>query len=158
MNQLRFQIGVPKAGSAAREAENSADAPPGSIRPRAGSAARDAEERKRAEPVTTQRAAAVGMRAQGGRVVTAEEMRAASAKPSAAPQVSHDQKKAVVVERLAPAEGSIAADAATFPSSTAVPEQVVEESASSGALQTAAVRIKSLVQSLFSSGDSSSTS
>lgn len=158
MNQLRLQIGVPKAGSAAREAENSAGAPLGSIRPRAGSAARDAEERRRAEPAVTQRGAEVGMRAQGGRVVTAEEMRAASARPSAAPQVSHEQKKAVVVERLAPAGSPVAVHAATFPSFTAVPEQVVEESASSGPLQTAAVRIKSLVQSLFSSGDSSSKS
>lgn len=158
MNQLRFQIGVPKAGSAAREAENSAGAPLGSTRPCAGSAARDAEERKRAEPVISQRGAAVGMRAQGGRVVTAEEMRAASARTSAAPQVSHEQKKAVVVERLASAGDPVAAQSAAFASSTAVPEQVVEENASSGPLQTAAVRIKSLVQSLFSSGDSSSKS
>ena len=158
MNQLRFQIGIPKAGSAAREAENSADAPLGSIRPRAGSAARDAEERKRAEPLRTQRGAAVGMRAPGGRVVTAEEMRAASGRPPAAPQVSHEEKAAVAVERLAPAGIMVAGNQTAFTSFTAVPEQVVEENASSGPLQTAAVRIKSLVQSLFSSDDSSSKS
>ncbi|MGI4854065.1 MAG: hypothetical protein ACRYF4_08500 [Janthinobacterium lividum] len=157
MNQLRFQIGVPKAGSAAREAENSADAPLGSIRPRAGSAARDAEERKRAEPLQTQRGASVGMRAQGGRVVTAEEMRAASGRPPAAPQVSPEEKKAVVFERLAPTGTSVPGTQMVSTSSIAIPEQV-EENASSGSLQTAAVRIKSLVQSLFSSGDSSSSS
>ena len=48
MAQLRFQIGVPRAGSAAKDAE-SARENFRSLRPQAGSAARQAEEARRSE-------------------------------------------------------------------------------------------------------------
>lgn len=163
LNQVRFNIGVPKSGSAARLAEESAGSPLGTVRPRAGSAARDAEERKRMEPGATHRGAAIGLRAQGGRAVTAEEMRAASARPWATSQPVTDVPQAVIehIDSLGQHPVPVAANRTTYISAAGVSEQgiskqVVGENASSGPLQTAAVRIKSLVQSLFSLGDSSS--
>ena len=80
MNQGRFQIGIPRVGSAARlseEDERSKPTPRMSL-PRAGSAARDAEGRKKVERDGALPAPVIGMRAQGGRRVTMEEMIAAS--------------------------------------------------------------------------------
>ncbi|MGI4758513.1 MAG: hypothetical protein ACRYGF_16885 [Janthinobacterium lividum] len=159
MNQVRFNIGLPKGGSAARIGEDAAGQGLRSVHPEGGSAARQAEERRRAETVPVQRGASLGMRAQGGRVVTAEEMRAASSAPRPEPLASSHGMKVVGTEHPVHASSMAvsAPESAPLTLTTSVLEPT-EEIASSGPLQTAAVRIKSLVQSLFSSGGSSSKS
>lgn len=159
MNQLRFNIGVPRGGSAARIAEEAAEPTPRSVRPLAGSAARDAEERKRVD-VLAPRFAAIRLRAQGARVAEWEDIHRESDVVRFSGEASH-QAQTVSVERAGQVRPDLPPNRtsdATFSPSTAVPEQVVEESASSRPLQTAAVSIKSLVQSLFSLGVSSSKS
>ena len=150
MNQVRFSIGVPKAGSAAREAEHAAKSPLRSIVPRAGSAARDAEARNKLEATHLQRSASISMRASGGRVV----------EPVA--QVHPSTGKADTgVELSAAGSGlplSIASNrngpvVAAAPSGFSVPD-----GSSSGSLHTAAGHLKSLVRSLFFPGASSNES
>jgi hypothetical protein len=149
MNQIRFNIGVPKAGSAARIAEHSSESPANSILPRAGSAARDAEERKKLEGTPVKRSASISMRASGGLTQPVAQ--------TSTPAV----KAGITVERSQAGAG--------LPSSfrnksngplvvAAVLEQSVADGPPSGSLHIAAIRLKSLVRSLFPPGAPSNES
>jgi hypothetical protein len=150
MNQIRFTIGVPKAGSAARIAEEPSDSPTRSILPRAGSSARDAEERKRLEGTPVRRSASISMRASGGRV----------AEPVA--QTTTLADKAGVTVARSQANGNLPSSLLNNSSrpvvAAAPPGQSVADGPPTGPLQTAAVRLKSLVQSLFLPGAPSNES
>ena len=150
MNQIRFTIGVPKAGSAARIAEQSSESPTRSILPRAGSSARDAEERKKLGGTPARRSASISMRASGGRV---------------AESVAHADTPAVTAGITVERSQADASLPSSFPSNSngpvvaaALAGQSVNDGPPSGSLQTAAVRLKSLVRSLFLPGAPSNES
>ena len=86
MGQVRFQIGVPRAGSAARVAEGTEPLARMPL-PQAGAAARDTEQRKKLEGETGAAKPVIALRGTGGRVVSMEEMIAASRPAGAAPMV-----------------------------------------------------------------------
>ncbi len=152
MNQLRFSIGVPRPGSAARTAEDAADAadaPLHSIRPRAGSAARDAEERKRAEGVRPMQRGSIVLRAHGTPFPETA--------PIAGPANLTGPQPHVVVERLH--GGPMLSPAPSPAPGSHGLSQTGQEDAPKmlhGPLQTAVGQIRSLVQSLFATGSSSS--
>ena len=149
MNNIRFSIGVPGAGSAARIAEDAAGSSLQSRLPRAGSAARNAEERKQSEGITMRRSAAISMRATGGRVPE-------QAAGTSSSDLSSEERN-VVTQR---SQAGI-----TFPSSSvsnlnaSAPASFHNggtgtQDSSPLPQPSAAVRLKSLVKSLFSPGDS----
>ena len=157
MSQIRFSIGVPRAGSAARLAEQGPK--PASLLPRAACAAADAEQQRAFAPVPVQKPTTTGMRAAGGRVVTAAEMQAAELRARTGMPIDSSLASAEVGRGYGHAmAGKVSPEQQqAFVSTATVPEQVVKESTLSP-LEVAAGQIKSLVQSLFSSGVSSSKS
>ncbi len=127
MGQVRFQIGVPKAGSAARSAES--EPRTRSLSSLAGSAARAAEAARRTQASTFSGAPTISMRAVGGVVQPPQQVQASNVSTGAVPaQVP---------------------TSATEPNTQASAATQAEDSSQSGQLQTAASRIHSLVQSLF---------
>jgi hypothetical protein len=151
MNQVRFQIGVPRVGSAARKAEQEAnfDATSGPfVRPEAGSAARAAEEEKAAGGRTAQTVAGFSLRGQNGTVtrnvpVTQNSLNRAG--EQASPNEAVAQPAPPVLQQA--------------------PETLSSESRGSnseqplaGPLRLAASRFQTLVQSLFPPGDTAGKS
>ena len=149
MNQIRFNIGVPKAGSAARIAEDAAESPSRSMLPRAGSAARDAEERKKAEGVPTRRSVGYSMRATGGRV--AGQATPTKAVISTEPVMERSQ----TISKLS-VSNMEQSNISTI--SPLLSERSESGNVSAGPLQTAVTRFKSLFESLFPAGGSSTKS
>jgi hypothetical protein len=152
MNQVRFQIGVPRVGSAARTAENEAkfDSTSGRIvRPEAGSAARAAEEEKKANGVQpAQTIAGFSLRGQNGMVTRNVSVTQGSLNKGG--------------EQASPNE--VAAQPAR-PAQPQSPEPLSSERRDSnpqqplaGPLRLAASRFQTLVQSLFSPGDTAGKS
>lgn len=147
MAQLRFHIGVPQAGSAAREAEASPERFR-SLRPQAGSAARQAEEerRQRALDGTTRplHTTTLHMRgaSQGESATISSAFSAADPRPAQTAAES-----AAALPSLDPAEQTTAG-AITAP---ATPDNVTasQTSPESGPLQTAAAKFKTLFRSLL---------
>lgn len=130
MGQIRFQVGIPKAGSAARSAEQEPRSR--SLSSLAGSAARVAEEAKRtAGSSGFQGAPTISMRAAGGKVF----------QPPA-------ERESVAAASSLPID-VVAAPQAMMPVSEVSAITPAEESNQPGALQTAVSRVHSLVQSLF---------
>ncbi len=125
---MRFQIGVPRVGSAARLAENAEPVARMPL-PRAGSAARDAEQRKRLAGEARMPPPVLGLRGTGGRVVSMEEMIAASRSPgTTAPAKTEaafaSQPPASALQRVRPAD--LEADGSSFEmrGTTASPDAV----------------------------------
>jgi hypothetical protein len=146
MNQVRFQIGVPRAGSAAHRAEQEdlGTNPGRLVRPVAGSAAKAAEDEKAANGRTAQTGAGFSLRGQNGTVV-----RNAAVTPAALNHRAGVQTPPV--EALAqPARPASQQASETLPSN---PRGSNAESPLAGPLQLAASRFQTLVQSLFSPGD-----
>ena len=152
MNQVRFQIGVPRVGSAARNAEdeNSLDTTSGRlVLPEAGSAARAAEAEKAAGGYLGPTVAGFSLRGQNGTVtrntsVTQGALNSAGGPVSPVEAVARPEPPAAQhnMSELLPSErrGSN-------------PEQ-----SRAGPLHLAASRFQTLVQSLFSSGDTTGKS
>ena len=154
MSQIRFNIGVPRGGSAARIAEDGSQESTRSIRPQAGSAARAAEERNRAESSAGPRAFSIGMRARGARasVPPGASGGAAASSTTVEPRASETvsrQSAGPVSSVYVHAGSSTTTAPSTAPLSA---EQADEAFASSRPPIKAASRVKSLVQALFSSG------
>ncbi len=130
MGQIRFEVGIPKAGSAARSAEQEPRSR--SLSSLAGSAARAEEETKRtAGSSGFQGAPKISMRATGGKVFQ--------------PPAEHES----VAELPSLPIDVVAARQAMLPVSQVSAITPAEESNQPGALQTAMSRVHSLVQSLF---------
>ena len=152
MNQVRFQIGVPRAGSAARSAEREAkfDTTPGRIvRPEAGSAARAAEQEKANGEPTAQTIAGFSLRGQNGMVTRNVP-------------VTQGPLNRVWEEQVSPNE-SVAQPARPVLQQTPEPLSPEKRDSNSpqplaGPLRLAASRFQTLVQSLFSQGDTSGKS
>jgi hypothetical protein len=152
MNQVRFQIGVPRAGSAARIAENESsriDSTSGPfIRPEAGSAARAAEQEKASGSQTAPTIAGFSLRGQNGMVT-----RNVSVTQGSLNRVWEKESPNETVAQPAP------------PALQQTPEPLPSESRGSnsqqplaGPLRLAASRFQTLVQSLFSSSDTTGKS
>lgn len=163
MSQIRFNLGVPRGGSAARIAEDDA-VPTRSIRPQAGSAARDAEERKRVEGVSGPRAFSIGLRAQGAAVPSSAVGTSATVDGTATNREAAVLQLGTVTVRRQSAVPVDSVFVHTGSSSVALPnaaplsaKQADEASVPSMPPVTAVSRVKSLVQSLFSSGSSTGT-
>lgn len=154
MSQIRFNIGVPRGGSAARIAEEGDPQPRRSLGPQAGSAAREAEERKRAEGGSSPRAFAIGLRAQGARMAAVEGS-VDSTEPLSQPAVA---PTGTLIERhtFAGTDARYVHAGSTPAIAPTSAEQVTAHEITPPPVTGAASRIKSLVQSLFSSGASSS--
>ena len=140
MPQIRFQVGVPRAGSAARSAEDVLPVQ-SSLGSFAGSAARAAEAARQARYNNVTATPAIRMRAQGGQVSN-----------QSAAQILTSQYAKQVDAMTAPSFASLPA----FPSTAVRTVQPVEGEVSSGVLQIAAIRVQTLLRSLFSSGDRTS--
>jgi hypothetical protein len=150
MGQIRFQIGVPRAGSAARSAEREEEVNPvGRLNlPRAGSAARAAEAEKAVSASVSRPQAGFSLRGQNG-VVTRNTPVTSAAFNSAGTQVAP-------LAARPPHDGPA-------PSSVSTPEPAKSSSVASaqstaGPLQLATSRFQALVRSLFTSSETSSKS
>ena len=151
MNQVRFQIGVPRVGSAARNAEdeNSLDTTSGRlVLPEAGSAARAAEAEKAAGGYLGPTVAGFSLRGQNGAVTRNTSVTRGVLNSAGAPAPLAD----------APARPELSA-------AQCMPEMLPSEKRGSnpeqsraGPLNLAASRLQTLVQSLFSSGDTTDKS
>lgn len=151
MGQINFQIGIPRAGSAARHAEEEERIAPtvGRIAlPKAGSAARSVEEEKAADGSGVRPHAGFSLRAQNGvvtrnRPVTSTEFNSSGVHtaPSEAP-VLHDAptSSSVSTPPLEAGRGDVSAQSPARP------------------LQLAASRFQALVRSLFTSSEASGKS
>jgi hypothetical protein len=150
MGQIRFQIGVPRAGSAARnsEQEEAITSVERLALPRAGSAARAAEEEKAASGPISRPQAGFSLRGQNG-IVTRNNPVTSATFNSAGQQVTplgtrlpHDAPvpPSVSTPELAKSNGGTSAQSAAGP------------------LQLAASRFQTLVRSLFTSSETSGKS
>ena len=151
MGQINFQIGIPRPGSAARNAEEGEQIAPAEGRialPRAGSAARFAEQERAANGSGIRPHAGFSLRAQNG-VITRNR-----------PVTSSESNSSGV--RTAPHETTAPHDAPTSPSvSTSRLEAEsgdVPAQSPAGPLQLAASRFQALVRSLFTSSEASGKS
>ena len=146
MSNVRFQIGIPRAGSAARISEEEGWRP-SSIKPVAGSAARDAEERKRAEGSMPKRATAVAMRASGGVPFRVDEQGVPipDASTMKEPRISSEITGADRITNSYKVSSDAVAPLATSLERNSSTKDPVRP----GALQSAAARIQSLTRSLF---------
>lgn len=134
MNGIRFQVGTPRAGSAARIAEQ--DRQSRGIGTFAGSAARAVEAAKRAEGASGFTGArTIGMRATGGKAFS----------PEAAPTVP---PASVPLQAVAQESST----GPMLPVAQVSAKNQAEEISQPGALQTAVSRVQSLVRSLFPGG------
>ena len=164
MSPVRFQIGVPRAGSAARSSEGAYASPENDGWTRAkkvalsGSAARAVEERKRAEGLQAKQGASIALRATGGAVVDRETMMRESAAPgSVSLQETYSREKPVISSDFPLAERistTHTGSAGTVPSLTEHSTQ--DTSVQPGLLQSAAARFHSLTRSLFQRKEASS--
>lgn len=151
MGQIKFQIGVPRAGSAARNAEQGEkDAPAGRqiALPRAGSSARASEEEKAANGPTLRPQAGFSLRAQNGVISRNPAVTSTAFNSSGA--------------HAAPHGASVLHDAPT-PQNVPVPPLEtghgdVSAQPPAGPLQLAASRFQALVRSLFTSSETSGKS
>ncbi len=133
MNRIRFQVEAPKAGAAARVAEQ--DGRTRSSGSLAGSAARAAEQSRHAEQsIGHQANRMVRMRATGGKVFQPEQPQPASASAAQPPVRSS-------------AAATVPQDLQVLASTPA------EDSSQPGPLQTAVSRVHSLVRSFFPRAD-----
>ncbi len=170
MGQIRFQIGTPRTGSAARSAEESHSPAEDGGWTRAkkvalsGSAARAAEEAKRAEGIGPKQSNTIGLRASGGAVVDRETMMQHSALPGRTAAVEgssiiSSHKIAAVPADFPEGErisNSRIVSAEAVPSLTTSGEQdggSRDTTVQPGLLQSAAARIQSLTRSLFQRRD-----
>ena len=144
MSQIRFNIGVPRGGSAARSAEDGSGRRPLSVRPQGGSAARMAEERNRLEAVPARQSVSIGLRAKGGRA-------ASDVTPSGTETVA----SATVTRRRSESAPQTISSGPQPPVVPRSAESIAEQSASSQPPITVAARIQSLAKSLFLPGGSS---
>ncbi len=167
MSQIRFGIGVPRAGDAARSSEEHTSGSDGWTRAKkvglSGSAARAAEDRKREEGVAAKPSNTIALRASGGAIVDAATMlqhSTAPAKPASGE--SSSRENAVSATHFSEAE-RISSSRTVSPA--AVPGLAVngepehrssDTSVQPGLLQSAAARIQSLTRSLFQSRDANS--
>ncbi len=144
MSQIRFNIGVPRGGSAARSVEDGSEARVQSVRPQGGSAARAAEERNRLDGVPARRGVSIGLRAQGGR--SAEDVTGtARATPATA----------TVVRREPLSVPPMISGSQALPAAPLSADAPAEEHVSFQPPQTVVARLQSLAKSLFSPGGSS---
>ena len=151
MAQMRFNIGVPAAGSAARAAESERESFR-SLRPAAGSAARQAEEERR-------EAERSGLRRAGFTTIRIETPPHRNAEAVRATPISTDPvRSGVAQDALAPgvpASNQLSMQAEKIPASatagTGSPSSVAPllTSLQSNPLQTAAAKFKSLFRSVF---------
>ena len=151
MNQVRFQIGVPRVGSAARNAEQEASLDPASrqfVRPEAGSAARAAEEEKAAGGRTTQTVAGFSLRGQNG-TVTRNVPVTQNSLNGAGEQASPNEAVAQPVRSVLHQTPETLSSASRGGNS---------EQPLAGPLRLAASRFQTLVQSLFPPGDTTGKS
>jgi hypothetical protein len=150
MNDLRFRINVPRAGSAARLSEEENALQPGPrthiLRPRAGSSALESETRKREED-RLQGTAGFTMRAQNGRIVRTERDLAAPVMPAADPT-----KTEVLPTPRAES------DAHSTPQSSPEKIHTTQRSLAPSLLGTLAGRLNSAVHSLLGTSTSPSAS
>lgn len=169
MSQVRFKIGIPRVGSAARAAEGESSIAPLNL-PSGGSAARSAEDRKKAESTNEPGArilANISLRGQNGGV----SQRPATTPLSTSKSTAYGQ---AIRAAMAPSEDLPGNDSPALPEAnrtksnlpTLVPASPPTTSAdgttsvtsSPGVLQTTAVRFQSLLRSLFFSGDAAGKS
>lgn len=151
MGQINFQIGIPRAGSAARNAEEEERIAPtvGRIAlPRAGSAARSVEEEKAVNGSETRPHASFSLRAQNGVITRNRPVTSTEFNPSGV--------------QTAPPEAPVPHDAPTSPSVSTSPLETgrgdVSAQSPAGPLQLAASRFQALVRSLFTSSEASGKS
>ena len=139
MNQVRFRIGIPRAGSAAETSEREEKARPFSRASMAGSAAREAEERRRAGVQMDRTPNWIALRAFGA--TAADDLDAVAT-----------TRKAAQTEHFS--ETDRATTLRATDSGAHMPERhngnVVLPALDSGASHTIASRLSSLTRSLFS--------
>ena len=151
MNQVRFQIGVPRVGSAARNAEQEANLDATSrqfVRPEAGSAARAAEEEKAAGGGTTQTVTGFSLRGQNG-TVTRNVPVTQNSLNGAGEQASPNEAVAQPVRSVLHQTPETLSSASRGGNS---------EQPLAGPLRLAASRFQTLVQSLFPPSDTAGKS
>ena len=151
MNQVRFQIGVPRVGSAARNAEdeNSLDTTSGRlVLPEAGSAARAAEAEKAAGGYLGPTVAGFSLRGQNGTVTRNTSVTQGALNSTGGPTPPG--------EVVARPELSAAQRMPEMPPSEKRGSN--SEQSRAGPLHLAASRFQTLVQSLFSPGDTTGKS
>jgi len=149
MGQIRFQIGVPRAGSAARSEEQEKDITQAGrlVLPRAGSAARIAEEEKAASDPVSRPQAGFSLRGHNG-TVTRNTSVTSTTFNSVGPQAT---PPGATVPHDAPVPPSVSTPLAESRSDASAPS-------SAGPLQLAASRFQTLVRSLFTSSETSGKS
>ncbi len=169
MSNIRFQIGVPRAGDAARDAEARASGSnDGWTRARkvalSGSAARAAEERKRTEAAGQgQGSRSIALRATGGAVVDRDTMLRHSSTPFHAAELETSSRENSVTAPDFSGTGritsphTVSADTVSGASATAGAGHGTQENqGSSGLLQNAAAHLQALTRSLFRRRDANS--
>ena len=173
MGQVRFKIGIPGVGAAARAAEGQPSVAPLDL-PKGGSAARAAEERNRAGRKSTGSAdspsartiANISLRGQNGQVSQRlMPTSTPSSRSTAFHQAVHDltgphEPAADEMGKALP--GAPHTNLSSHSVSSSVPATSAGDSStvdlSPGPLQTTAVRFQTLLRSLFSSGDAAGKS
>jgi hypothetical protein len=145
MGQIRFQIGIPRAGSSALGAEQEQQAARFAL-PRAGSAAKMAEDEKVAQGEGMRPQAGFSLRGQNG-VVT----RNAPVTPTISNWAGvHETLPGAEVHNHAPAPNTALAQPSTMPC-----DDVVQPP--DGPMQVAASRFQALIRSLFGSDKTTGT-
>ncbi|WP_419805294.1 hypothetical protein [Terriglobus sp.] len=151
MAQVRFRIGVPGAGSAARDAESARDSFR-TLRPEAGSAARQAEEERRnADIPAMRRMNSTTIRMQTPSQRPAEWMKSASESAEAQPRKAENGASAAsnLPSSPVPSMSAEKPAAALAPAGTLSGAEPTHNSLEASPLQTAAAKFRSLFRSVF---------